>query len=128
MRLKMRGTEGQQRQRVAENNLAFVLIGVVVTHFLCHIPRVVIAIAAQCFIGDMISCMDLGESFYPPLWIACGDSVTAMILLVKTSCNLLLYCFTLRRFKAKLNQIGQEGRRQITNFSRQKSTDTVTEI
>ena len=43
------GPDGQQGtgRSLSENNLALVLVGVVVIHFLCHIPRVIIAVAAQ---------------------------------------------------------------------------------
>ena len=40
------GQQGRGRS-LSENNLALVLVGVVVIHFLCHIPRVIIAVAAQ---------------------------------------------------------------------------------
>ena len=119
------GEEEEGNGRMSENNLAFVLVGVVVIHFVCHIPRFIFAIAAQSYISIMISCVEHGESFYPPLWIACGESVTAMFLLVKSSFNLLMYCFTLRRFKAKIGQIGHEGKRKITNYSRSNSVDSA---
>ena len=36
--------QAAQRKKISENNLAFVLISIVVMHFICHILRVFMAI------------------------------------------------------------------------------------
>ena len=122
LRFQITSPEVSRRHQISENKLAIVLIGIVVMHFICHLPVVTINISAQFLISDKLYCQEQGVNFFPPMWIMYGSSVTALLLMANTSCNFFIYCFTLRSFKAKLNQIREEGLQQIINFSRQNST------
>ena len=109
------------RQQISEKRLTIVLIGIVAMHFICHLPLVIITICAQFYISDRLNCQRQGLIFIPPMWILCGSSVAALLLMANTSCNFFIYCFTLSSFKMKFNQIRRESLRRMNNFSRQNS-------
>ena len=48
-----------QQNRQSENNLAVVLIGIVIMHLACHALRVFLAILSVHLIGDTILCMQV---------------------------------------------------------------------
>ena len=121
LRILITGIEAERRHRISEKRLAIVLIGIVTMHFVCHLPMVIINIGAQIYIRDKFYCEEHGLNYFPPMWILCGNSVSALLLMANASCNFFIYCFTLRSFKAKLNQIRETGLHKINKFSRQNS-------
>ena len=128
MRFQITSPAVSQQHRISESKLAIVLIGILAMHFICHLPVVILNISAQYYIGDKLYCQEHGVSFFPPMWLLCGNSIMALLLMANTSCNFFIYCFTLRSFKAKLNQIREEGWHKINSFSRQNSAQSSSGI
>jgi len=114
------------RKKISENNLAFVLISIVVMHFICHILRVFMAIYSVYLISDTLDCLERGVAFSPPLWSMCSDCVASLLLMVNFSGNFLIYCSALKSFRGKLKQIWQTSS-QKTNGTRRQSRQQVRE-
>ena len=121
MQCKIRKTEADQGEK--SKHLAYVLIGVVLTHFLCHMPFIVMRIIVQFYISDEIFCMEYDKPFYYPLWIECANRISALLYMIKSSCHFIVYCFTHQSSKNRLKKLGQMGCRKIM-LSRQNSTES----
>ena len=65
-----------QQNRQSENNLAVVLIGIVIMHLACHVLRVFLAILSVQLIGDTISCMQVVTDFCYLVVICCCIGIT----------------------------------------------------
>ena len=88
-----------------ENNLAFVLIGIVIMHIACHTLRVFLAGMAVHLISDTVYCMREEGGYVPPLWSMCAESVSSLLIMVNFSGNFLIYCSVLKPFKAAVSRL-----------------------
>jgi len=89
------------RDSNSETNLAVVLVGITTSHLLCHALRVFLAIYAVYVIRDTISCTS-SSGFVPPLWAMVSESVSSLLVMINFSGNFLIYCSTLKPFRAYL--------------------------
>lgn len=90
---------GASSSQKSENNLAFVLIGIVIMHIACHMLRVFLAVMAVKLIDDTVYCMQNHNGFVPPLWSMCAESVSSLLIMINFSGNFLIYCSVLKPFK-----------------------------
>ena len=118
---KNKKTEADQGER--STHLAFVLVGVVLTHFICHIPNIAMRIIAQVYLSDNLFCKEYDIPFYYPLWFECADRISALLFMIKSSCHFLIYCFAHESSKMRLKKFGQMGCLRGA-LSRQNSTES----
>lgn len=102
---RQRAGKSQGGSSSMENNLAFVLIGIVIMHIACHTLRVFLAGMAVHLIKDTVHCMRKEGGFVPPLWSMCAESVSSLLIMVNFSGNFLIYCSVLKPFKAAVSRL-----------------------
>lgn len=99
-----RGNVNNQRS-ASDRNLAFVLIGIVIMHLLCHCLRVFLAGVAVHLIKDTVHCMREEGGYVPPLWTMVAESVSSLMIMINFSGNFLIYCSVLKPFKEALSKL-----------------------
>ena len=108
MQSKIRGSnsgKSEQGEKTTKN-LAFVLTAVIITHFICHLPIIIVRICMQYYLNDYIYCIVHGIPFHYPSWFRCINITTALLSTIKCSCHFFIYCFSHKSSKARLRQLG----------------------
>ena len=96
----------QYSRNKQENNLARVMIGIVVTFIVCHSLRGPVYIYVLVTLQAVHNCNDAGNiTFLGPLWFYLLFSINALLLAVNSSVNMIIYCCINSQFRRNLISI-----------------------
>ena len=60
----------------------------------------------KCNISDeQVECIKHADSYIPPLWIMCLESVSHLLVMLNFSSNFLIYCSASNQFKSALTKL-----------------------
>ena len=54
---------------------------------------------------EQVECIKHADSYIPPLWIMCLESVAHLLVMLNFSTNFLIYCSVSKQFKAVLSTV-----------------------
>jgi len=95
----------QNEKRQSEFNLAITLLSIVFMHILCNALRVFLGVLVVALVDIQVTCIEDKESYIPPLWVMCLESVGHLLVMINFSSNFLIYCSVSNQFKAALSKL-----------------------
>ena len=99
-------------------------VSIVFMHIVCNTLRVILGVLVVALVGKfnitirevenhiLLSCIDVQvecikhqDSYIPPLWIMCLESVAHLLVMLNFSSNFLIYCSVSNQFKSALSKV-----------------------
>ena len=92
---------GQRNSHHQEQELARVLIGIVVTFICCHAVRIFVNFYDALFWHDYFICSH-DQYFKLPLWRMIANPINDLMLVINSSANIIIYCCLSSNFRKDL--------------------------
>ena len=97
-----------------ENELARVLIGIVITFVCCHALRILLNFHEAITIKDTLACHAIGKEGIP-LWPQITNEFSKLMLVTNSSANIIIYCCLNSNFRKNMLTYLKRSRGQNTN-------------
>ena len=81
----------KNQNRLLEDQLARVFLGIVLVFVFCHTLRGVLALHEMYTFGDTVNCHRIGMSSFP-FWAMVTTQVSHVLLVINSSVNIAIYC------------------------------------
>ena len=109
-----------------ENELARVLIGIVITFVCCHALRILLNFHEAITIKDIMACHAKGKEGIP-LWPQITNEFSKLMLVTNSSANIIIYCCLNSNFRKNIMSCFKKKRDDSPNqLSRIENTQQIT--
>lgn len=112
-----------------ENELARVLIGIVITFVCCHALRILLNFHEAITIKDTLACHAIGQEGIP-LWPQITNEFSKLMLVTNSSANIIIYCCLNSNFRKNILRYLKRSRGQNANqdLGTNNTTQSVVKI
>ena len=125
--------KARNEQQQKENDLARVLIGIIVLFIVCHTFRVAIEIENIFTASPFDVCLELCLPTFT-LWSAVVDPLSELMMVINSASNMVIYCCLNENFRKLIFPCIERSQRKVSQFlptqltSKQSTTTCIEEI